>query len=232
LLSGLSFASEENPGSYKPEEKKIQAMMVHFSEFERGIGHLPITMMLTPEFLRIDDSIDNEKPGKGFILFNRKQKIIYSVDSEEQQIIKIKLLPVTIVSPVELKLRTVKIKTDKKAPLIAGKKMDHYQFFVNNKLCYDLFTVPELMPDVVSALKDYKQVLAGQQAATLPYMPADVYEACDLVKHTFYPKLYLEKGFPVLEQETNYSRTLINFFTQDVLTDYFVLPDFPIIEIN
>lgn len=217
------------------------ARVIHFSEFEQGSGQYPITMTITTDFLRIDDT----KEGKDFVLFNRKEKAIYSVNSEEQQIIKIKLMPVSIPSPIELKIREEKLDMDDKAPLIAGKKAQHHQFYVNDKLCYDMISVPGLMPDSVEALKEFKQVLAGQQSETLRYIPGDLQEGCDLVRHTFYPQLYLDKGFPILEKailsgnessgETNglqYSRALVNFLEQEVSLEHFSLPEYQIITIN
>jgi len=225
-FSALVIAGEENA-----------ATIIKFSEYEDGVGHYPVRMTITENFLRIDDTSE----GKDFVLFQRKENVIYSVNSEDQQIIKIKLKPVTIKSPMELKLHSRKMATDEKAPLISGRQTEHYQFFVNDKRCYDLVTAPGLMSDAVIALKKFKQVLAGQQAETLRFLPADVHEACDLVKHTFYPQLYLEKGFPVMEQsmvqngETKtikYSRTLVDFMKKKIVAEIFVLPDYEIVEIN
>ncbi|MDX2504874.1 MAG: hypothetical protein QNL62_10410 [Gammaproteobacteria bacterium] len=241
LLVSISASASEGGAN----KKTIPATIIHFSEYEQGTEHTPVSMMVTSDFLRIDDNIDDSGKGKGFILFNRKEKMIYSVNAEDQQIIKISSKPVTIKPPMELKLHTVEMARDKKAPLIAGRQTQHHQFFVNDKLCYDLLSVPGLMPDVVTALKNFNQVLAGQQAEKLNYIPADVHDACDLAKHTFYPQRYLEKGFPLLEQEMaqagqqnataeeiKYSRTLVNYKQQEVLPELFVLPTYQIITIN
>jgi len=220
------------------QKADVEATIIHFSEFELGSGVYPVSLTITADFLRIDDTDE----GKDFVLFNRKTNEIYSVNSEQQQIIQIKQTPVTIKSPMELKLHESELAMDDNAPLIAGKKARHYQFFVNDKLCYDLISVPDLMPDAVMALKTFKQVLAGQQSETLRSVPGDLHEGCELARHVFYPQRYLEKGFPIIEKEPgqaddtkdkiNYSRTLINFKDEKVSSDRFVLPDYQVIPIN
>lgn len=225
------------------DKTTVQATIIHFSEFEQGSGVYPVSMTISTDFLRIDDTVE----GKDFILFDRNSKEIFSVNSEEQQIIKIRQTPVTIKSPMELKLHEIELDMDDNAPLIAGKKARHFQFFVNDKLCYDLISVPNLLPDAVAALKDFKQVLAGQQSETLRAVPGDLHEACDLARHIFYPQRHLEKGFPIIEKESGhgqamiapdsqaeikYSRALTNFKEEAVSTERFVLPEYRIVPIN
>ena len=94
-------------------------------------------------------------------------------------------------------------------------------------------------------MKNFRQILAGQQAETLRYIPADFHDGCDLAKHTFYPQRYLEKGFPIFElekvrpekdndkvEEIKYSRTLVDFMKKKVQARLFVLPAYQLIEIN
>ena len=148
-------------------------------------------------------------------------------------------------SPIELKLRSVKLPMDENAPLINGKKAENHQLFVNDKLCYNMISVPGLMPNTVNALKEFNQVLAGQQADTLRFIPADLHEACDLARHTYHPQSHLENGFPIFFQEVSqtnnednslekikYSRSLVNFKQQDVSAQLFVLPEYSIVPIN
>ena len=219
----------------------ISATIVKFSEYEQGTGTNSVTMTVTDNYLRIDDSIAQTENDNGFVLYDRNENVIYSISSEEQQVVKIKQVPVTIASPIELKLHSVRLAEDKSAPLIKGKKTQHYQIFVNDKLCYNMISVPGLMPDVVMAMSNFNQLLAGQQAETLRYIPADLHEACDLARHTFYPQKHFEYGFPLLFQaidETGqienikYSRALINFKKQKVSAELFVLPNYSIVPVN
>ncbi|NOQ79123.1 MAG: hypothetical protein GQ546_06955 [Gammaproteobacteria bacterium] len=222
------------------------ATILYFSEHEQGSDEVLITMTITNQYLRIDDRLikksnQETEENKGFVLFDRKNKEIYSVSSEEQQIIKIKHVAVTIPSPIELKLNTLSLDRDKNAPLIEGKKIQHKQIYVNDKLCSNIITVPGLMPDAVTALKSFNQVLAGQQTETLRYIPGDLHEACDLARHSFYPQSHLENGFPMMMQTIGESgkiedikstRVLIDFKEKDVSDDFFALPEYDIVKIN
>ncbi|MCW8929181.1 MAG: hypothetical protein OQL19_02955 [Gammaproteobacteria bacterium] len=238
----LPIVSHAESATTAKVSETVSATIVQFSESEQGTGSRPVTMIVTDQFMRIDDSIeaDGSSQENGFVLFDRKEKVIYSVSAEEQQIVTVKFVPVTVPSPIELKLDWVTLETDKNAPLIGGKKTQQHQLFVNEKLCYYLVSVPELMPDVVAAIGDFNQVLAGQQAETLRFIPADLHDGCDLAKHTFYPKKHLSHGFPLMIQamdesgkdNVKYSRDLVNFKQQMVSTDLFVLPNYSIVPIN
>jgi len=222
---------------------QLPAVILDFTESEPGMDVNSVTLTVTDNYLRIDDliSADNSEE-KGFILYNRNEKVVYSVSAEEQQVIRIKNMPVNISSPIELKLHTKTLPEDKNAPLIGGEKTQSYQLFVNDKLCFNIVSVPKLMPDVVMAMGEFNQVLAGQQADTLRFIPGDIHEACDLARHTFYPKNHLKTGFPLMIQaidttgkaeNVKYSRILKNFKQKMVSAELFVLPvNYSIVPIN
>ncbi len=221
------------------------ANIIQFSDYEKMVGKVTITMTITKNYLRIDDNIaqlsgEASNAHNNFILFDRLKKEIYSVSEEEQQIVKIKPVAVTIPSPIELHVSLAELPMDK-APLIKGKQAKNFHLKVNNKLCYNLVTLPDLLPDAVQAMKDFNQVLAGQQAETLRYVPADLQEPCDLARHTFYPQKHLEKGFPMMIQaigdsgkvtDIKRSRILMSFIQEDVSEQLFILPDYEIVGLN
>jgi len=224
-------------------EDQPSAIIIKFSESERGGSANAITLIVTEKYMRIDDTIVADgAEEQGFILYNRKEKVVYSVSAEEQQIIKIKRMSVNIPSPIELQLQTKQLPEDKKAPLIGGKKTKNYQLFVNDKLCFNVISVADLMPDVVTAMGEFNQVLAGQQADTLRFIPGDLHEGCDLARYTFHPKNHLETGFPLMIQaidetgkveNVKYSRILTDFKEQKVSSELFILPtNYSIVPIN
>ncbi len=245
LLLSTSLLAETQSDK-QTEKQQVDASIINFSEYKAGSGQYAVKMTISRNYLRIDDSMDN----KGFILFDRHKKIIYSVSDENKQIVQINNQAVNIPSPIELKLGEKKLAMQKDAPLIEGRSTQHYQFFVNNKLCYEMISVPGLMPDAVTAMQNFRQVLAGQQAETLRVIPADLQEGCDLSWHTFYPKRYLQKGFPVMEKalsqeqvpkdktspssldNISYSRVLINYTRRPVPISLFKLPDYEDLPIN
>lgn len=240
LLPQLSLAGVKT--SAIPTD--VSATIVQFSEFEQGVGKSSVTMTITDNYLRIDDksqSANTDDEDMGFILYNRREKVIYSVSSEEQQIIKISLVPVSIPSPMALKLHSEEIKMTGKPPMVDGKIPRNYHLLVNDKLCFNMVSVAGLMPDVVKVMGAFNQVLAGQQAETLRYIPADLQEGCDLARHTFHPQNHLKNGFPMIMQtidesgkleNVKRSRSLLNFKQKKVSATLFNLPDYAVVPIN
>ena len=55
----------------------IVATTLNFIEQERGIDPYRTRVLVTPEFVRIDDGVDNNE----FILFDRRAQTLYSVNA-------------------------------------------------------------------------------------------------------------------------------------------------------
>ena len=66
-----------------------------------------------------------------------------------------------------------------------------------------MFAVSGFLPDVTKALKEYRQALAGEQAALIDAMPAEMLKACDLANNIFNATRHLDHGFPVRLKETD-----------------------------
>ena len=248
LSLSLSLSSNSvTATSNTTNQAKSEATIIRFIDEENGVGKVSLTMTINQDFLRIDDNIASDDPAKSineanikksFVLLDRKKHIIYSMSSDEQQIIKIQQQAVTIKSPIDLSVKVKVLPVDPSAPKIDGKSAQQYQIHVNKKLCTNLIAVDGLLPDAVQALKLFNQVLAGQQAQTLGYIPADLYEACDLARHTFYPQTHLSKGFPIMLQtlgengQIKNSRILVDFKKDKVSPALFVLPNYDMVPIN
>lgn len=170
---------------------------VYFSETENNLSEQTTRMLVTKNYLRIDDGTN----GKDFLLFDRKNKIIYSTNSLDQRTLVIKAQALSIKSPIKLENTIKNIPTD--APSIEGNKVTHLQLSTNKTICYDLFAVPGFLPDVTTALKEYRQALAGEQGAVIDTMPAEMLQACDLANNVFHASRHLEHGFPIRLKETN-----------------------------
>jgi hypothetical protein len=129
--------------------------------------------------------------------------------------------------PFELKLEEKNLGTMKDAPTIQGLKPLHYRFSANGEACYDVVAVDGLMPDVVEAMKAFKDILASDSKVTFNNIPADLQNACDMSMDTFASGRHLKYGFPIQEWSTNGDgRTLVNYdenFTPDPAL--FVLPE-------
>lgn len=187
----LMFVCLFMPVPASHSEPVTPAAVLHFVEKESGGESHRTRMIVTAGFLRMDEGAGDAD----FVLFDRADGTLYSVTGSDRQILVIPPRPVDVKSPVKL---THKVESDAAAfPAVGTHKVSHYELLTNGKRCYDLYAAAGLMPEAVVALRQYREVLAGQQAKTLPMMPLEMQTACDLANNIFLPARHLEHGFPV-----------------------------------
>ncbi len=179
-----------------------------FVEQETNIEPYQTRVVVTPEFLRIDDG----EGAQDFLLFDRKKNLIYSVNSAEQGIMIVEPQKQNIDPPFELKVTEKLIGELKDAPTIKGSIPKHYQLLVNDVVCYNFVTVDGILADAVLALRQLQEVLASDSMLTVNAIPADMHDPCSLAMNTFEPNRNLNYGFPVQEWgKRGYVRTLMDF---------------------
>jgi len=185
-----------------------EATQIDFVEQRPGIKPYNTRFVVNADYLRIDDG-----PGShDFILLDRKKRKIYRVNSSEQQIMVVDTKPVKVQPPFDLKLGEKDMGTMKGAPSVGGHQPVRYQFTAKGEVCYDVVAVPGLMDDAVSAMREFRQILADDSTVTLNRIPADMQDACELARNTFAPTRHLDHGFPIEEQRKGgYQRELKNF---------------------
>ena len=183
------------------------ATLLYFAEHEQA-GDEPFRtrMIVTAGFVRMDGGANS----RDFLLFDRANGTIYSVSSEDRQILVMPPRPVEIKPPAKFTHRVV---TDTAAfPSVGGRKVTHYELLTNAKRCYDLYAAEGLLPEVVAALRQYREALAGQQAATLAVIPPEFQSPCDLANNVFLPSRYLDYGFPVRAKDmTGRTNELVDY---------------------
>jgi len=134
---------------------------------------------------------------------------------------------VDVASPVELKLREPEIPTGDDAPSIGGKRTEHHRLLSGDKTCYDVVAVPGLLEESVKALGEFREVMAGEHAATLPHIPADMQEPCDLGMNIYRHGWPVEHGLPIQEWDGKGNGRVLKNFDADfeVDTGLFQLPE-------
>ena len=184
------------------------AAVLYFVEREPGVEPYRTRMIVTAGFLRMDEGQDSQD----FLLFDRADGSIYNVSSAEKQVLVIRPRPVELKSPAKFTHRVV---TDAAAfPAIEGRKVTHYELLTNEKRCYDLYAAEGLLPGAVVALREYRLILAGQQALTAAVTPPEMQSPCDLANNVFLPVRHLEHGFPVrLADMTGRTMELVDYKT-------------------
>lgn len=185
LLGGCTHALEPEKG-----------IALYFVEQEEGGEASRTRMLITSEYLRIDDGAD----AGDFLLFRRADKTIYSVNTVDGVVLEIAHQQVPA---ADAGLRhEVQRQEGDGLPEVAGRKVAHYRLFTNGQLCYELYAVEGLLPDAVSALREYRESLAGEQAAALPFTPKEMQSPCDLANNIYLPARHLAHGFPIRLMET------------------------------
>lgn len=197
-----------------------KATVLHYAEQEPGGEPFRTRMIVTARYLRIDEGVES----KDFLLFDRREKMLYSVNTADTRILAMSAKPVDVAAPIKLEHR---VERDKEAfPAVGGKKVTHYTLLTNRKPCYDLFAAEGMLPEAVQALREYREALAGQQVAVLSAMPKDLQTPCDLANNIFAPARYLDYGLPVRLSETGVRTSeLVDFQTDfNAVPGLFELP--------
>ncbi len=174
-----------------------KATVLVFSQQDEGSRPYEARMLVTPQYLRLDNGSDRG----GFILLNRATRTVYSVSRSDHTILVIRPQKIHFPRPAGFRQRVVRDKGS--YPEIAGKKVVHYTFLTDGKRCFDVYAAAGLLPDAVAALREYQQVLVGEQAVTEARTPPSVRSVCDLSRYIFRPARYLRYGFPVRQTDNS-----------------------------
>ena len=192
--------------------KEAGDTLVLFVEQERDVDQYQTRMIITKNFVRVDDG----EGAKSFVLYDRNKKVVYSINPDEKTVMAIhekKLKKGQVFEPPFKLTHSVKeMPKMKDVPTINGESAKHYQLITNDKVCYDVVAVKGLMPHVVKALTDFHNHMATDSMLTFNNMPADLHEACDMTATTFKPARQFELGFPIQEWgKREYMRSLVDY---------------------
>jgi hypothetical protein len=180
-------------------------------------------ILVTPEYLRMDHG---GGPGdNGFVLYDRGEQTIFSVDHEAQTVLSIQATGARAESPPDLLLSERPFEPGG-APELSGGRPVGYQLFANDQLCTRLIAAPKLMTDALEGLREFRTALAEQQAASLAVLPPEMTSPCDLAIHVYAPVRDLQYGLP-LEVADPGGRQLLIDFKSDFAADpaLFRLPE-------
>jgi hypothetical protein len=205
-----------------PEESKPGTVLIAL-EREQGMKESFTTRIFAnPDFMHISDS----RSPADYILFNRAEQTIYSVNNDDRTILVIHKKPVTIQPPIEIDYEE-ESQPSSAIPKIEGQQATHYRFTANGKHCYDAVVLPEdYMPEMWSAMREFRLVLAGEHASTVDRMPRDSLDACDLALNVFDPVKHLDHGIPIREWDRNGYQRFVKDYRKNITvpTSIFKLP--------
>lgn len=169
------------------------AVMLLYQKHEPGIAPYPSRVIVTDQFIRFDDGVDQGN----FALYDRKREMVFNVVHEDRTVLEIPRMPVEAKPPVPLKLSEQHVELQDDTPRVAGREPQQHALYSGVKRCYSVVAVPGLLPDVAEALSEFRQLMAGEHAFALEYIPAEQRDPCDMAVHIFRPGWFLQFGLPI-----------------------------------
>ncbi len=200
-----------------------QAELLQYQIKEAGQEPYLSRIFVTPLMMRIDqgENID------GYILYDRRQRVIYSVDYEERTTLVIKPKAEKgrpLVAPPKVTTQALDVGD---APMVAGQKPKHWRMLVNDQPCQEVLTVSGVMEESLSAQKEYLQLLAEQHKITLAATPMAFRDECTDAMQVYAPTTLWDKGLPLRLWDINDNQQILIDFSPAtaVSAEQFSLPD-------
>ena len=190
-------------------EKPSATIFLSFTESSPD-GEYPVRMLVSEKFLRIEDGDTQD----GFIVFDRAARTIYSVSHGGKSTLVLHARPVTLSAPKQFEHKSER--ENETLPAVDGKTVTHYRLLTNRERCFDVYAAEGLLPEAVTALREYHETLAGEQAVMQANLPAGMQTSCDLADQVFLPARYLAHGFPVRQVNRAGVTRQLNSYKRDV----------------
>ena len=197
-----------------------KSLALFYDEIEQGAGSQTMRYIINTKFMRIDNGDDKAD----FILFDISKDIIYSVNHDDQTILKIENREWQAPA-FKFKVSTDQVVMDG-APKIQNRTVYSYQVKADKKLCTDVYLIKDIYMDEMNVLYKYQQVLSGQQVATLKNTPVELHTPCFLVDQVYHSGDYYKQGLPVqISYSRDYARFLKSYKQMEFDDKLFVLPE-------
>lgn len=202
LLSGLLLSGLG--ASFSAVAEELDSLVLYYDEVEQGVGLQPMRYIVNDEFLRIDSGNDTDD----FVLFNVKENIIYSINHDDQTILKIENHQWT---KPEFDFKTEnKQQLMQKSPKVFDKQVTSYIVEASGIACTQVSLVKNMYMQDMKIFYQYQQVLSGQQVATLKNTPKEMHTPCFLVDQVYHSGDYYKLGLPI---HIGYSRGYEKFLS-------------------
>lgn len=210
LLSVMTLAfviSFDLSAKSKTENEKQTKEVYQLSYIERepGTDEYEVTMLVSDRYIRIDE-VGEES---GYIVYDDKAKVIYSVAHQDKSVLVIKKHKFSEKnSPAKAKVEYLQLAD---APQVSGKDIYNYRVFVNSgtgknteeETCTEIQLVEDLLPKVRGILQNYQKVVSGQQVKMTDNKITEIQTACFYADQIYNTGAYYKKGLPIQEWHSN-----------------------------
>ena len=202
-------------------EPMHNATILHYQESEQGIQPYPVRILVTGDYLRMDDGVD----AGNYLLVDRREGVLYNVNHQSRNILTI---PASEIGESEAmpEIR-VKVAADPEAPRVDGRAISRVDVIADDELCMTAHVVPALLPDVTAALREYQTILAARQYRDLELTPENMRGPCFYANYVQGATRYLDEGLPVQWSHQGGRRQVLMNYQQDqpVPAALFSLPE-------
>lgn len=215
LIAGLLLQLPANA------ESTHTATILHYQESEQGIAPYPVRILVTSDYLRLDDGAD----AGNFLLVDRQADMLYNVDHQRRNILAIP--DSEIADTAGMPEIEVKVEAAPDAPRIGGRAVSRINVIADDELCMTAHVVPALLPDVTAALRKYQQILAARQYRDLDLTPDVMRGPCFYANYVQGATRYLDEGLPVQWSHEGGRAQVLMDYEQDrtVPASLFTLPE-------
>jgi hypothetical protein len=203
---------------------KIQAetiaadLLVYSVEDQHAAVPYLSRILVSDGMLRMDEvGDDRDDNTQGYLLFDRKQRLVLSVDPETRSVMVIGP-PAdgdASESPVTLEIESRPLDD---APLFAGKKPQQHIFHVQGKECFNIVTIEGEMPRAMNALREMNSVLAERHRRVLESVHDTAQEDCKFLVDAYRPGSEYSKGLLLTLMNGGETRQLVDY-KQDMQVD-------------
>ncbi len=172
--------------------KAETATLLQFQEQEPGIDPYTTRMLITADYVRVDDGMDNGN----FVLFDRAAKTIYNVMQDNRSVLVVKPDGTVAVEADTVRLGEQTFAVDD-APAVGGKLPQGHRLMADDEICEQAVIVPDLLPEATRALVEFHSLLGLQSAATLGNTPDEFQTPCFLARHILAPAWQWQRGLVI-----------------------------------
>lgn len=225
LFLSFDISAKSNTENQK---KMKEVYQLSYIEREPGTDEYEVTMLVSDRYIRIDEAGEES----GYIVYDDKDKIIYSVAHHDKSILVIKQQTFSEeTSPVKANVEYLQL-TD--APSVDGKNIYNYRVFIGvddgkeaeEETCTEMQIVEGLLPEVRGILQNYQKVVSGQQVNMVDNKITEFQTGCFYVDQVYNSGAYYEKGLPIQEWHSNErSKILTTYNRISIDPDKFRIPE-------
>lgn len=173
---------------------------LNYMDQEAAGGGYVTRYLVTDRYLRLDFGRDRDD----FVLFDRKEKRVYSVNNDQREILVFEPGVVQVKPPQKWEI---------KEDILENKASEiRVDLVVNGTVCSRIAASKRFLPDVAKALLEFQELMAATQSNTYLATPADQRDDCDLARLILAPQYWFKYGMPFDEvRVSGFSRRLLHY---------------------